>query len=498
MTDNQSINPNRNLDYQFYFLFRTHLWKEEQYIREPFDRFGDLDDIGIQIDTDKRLFRPETPTQRPLDDWQAYLKIAWEGILQEYCEAFNPEAPDEAKDTARHFCQDNLLGVALLIMDEAVDGHEVTLDLCDSHDQLLGDAGFSYDKNVLLTIQDKSGNMPQPATLHAFIPSVNKRLKTDNWALGLDKEQPYLKKMPAAETQNELAANAQNYPVFVVYGLAHGDALTALEQAQNWPVQLQTILLTEVGEGPLKRTAILNSILARLLISEAVFETSSKTLRQTPNRVLEEELRKMEALVVQTEAYTLGRLSQAIKTLEINQDNFEWRLNHMQSEEAEWQIDWQSTGKYPPLLEPLHTGIANLKNHVAYIEGKLTHLKGACTRWRSHISESRYNWSEHMGYLGHIIILLVTLAEMGNVLSQGAGEASSHGTEIVSFWASVSNNLVAFFNHPLPYVIVIGLYLIFVFPVLINKLVKWSKYQFRKFVKWFKYQFRNSSSLRGK
>ncbi len=54
-------NPDRNLDYQFYFWFRTAWWKDEQYIREPFNQFGTLHDVGIQIDTDKRLFRRNAP-----------------------------------------------------------------------------------------------------------------------------------------------------------------------------------------------------------------------------------------------------------------------------------------------------------------------------------------------------------------------------------------------------------------------------------------------------
>ncbi|RKZ37865.1 MAG: hypothetical protein DRQ41_12840, partial [Gammaproteobacteria bacterium] len=66
----------------------------------------------------------------------------------------------------------------------------------------------------------------------------------------------------------------------------------------------------------------------------------------------------------------MGRFSQAIKTLQINHENFQWRLNHQHHEETAWQLDWQSDSQYPPLLEPLYIGLESLKNHVAYINGK--------------------------------------------------------------------------------------------------------------------------------
>lgn len=507
MTDNPSIiNPNRNLDYQFYFLFRTHLWKEEQYIQEPFHQFGELQEMGIQIDTDKRLFRPETPANMPLADWQTHFNIAWNHILEQYSQAFHPEQPPQAiSEQARLFCQDNLLGVALLIMDETLEKHEVTLDLYDSQNQPLGEACFRHNNNVLLSIRDKVGFMPQPATFHAFTPTVQQRMKIDNWALRVDVDNkcPHLLKMSTLDSQNTTKPEAkpQNYPVFLVYGLAHGDALTALEQYQKWPEQLQNILLGDIDEEP-KRTAILNSILARLLIGEAVFETQdwearqlrfalqqqtshyfaipAKELQRTPNRVLEKQLREMDDLVAQTD-YALGRLSQAIKTLQINQDNFTWRLNHLHYEEIDWQIDWKSQRTHPPLLEKLHTSLENVKNHVTYIEGKLTHLKGVSLRWRSYITEHRHSLAEHLGHLGHIIILLIALAKMGELLEKD-GKADKLA------WLGEKNSewLINLLNDPNTYFVLIGLYAVFFLYHYGKALLKWTIYQFGRLFKWMK------------
>ena len=334
-------------------------------------------------------------------------------MLQTYAKAMSPVEPEQDQNAAIQYCQDNLLGVALLIMDEQLQRHEVTVDLYDAQQQKLGESRFRCEADhALFTIRDRAGNMPEAAQFHAFMPSVDKlALKADNWTLRLDKTSPQLMRMPMADSRN-------------VYGLAHGDALAAIEQQQQWPSQLQAMLCGESGQQkPLKTTALLNGILARSLISAAVSETLDaearllrfklqqettkyakldNSIKDIPNHVLETQLRDMEHLVAETD-YALGRVSQAIKTLEINHDNFDWRLNHWHSEKTDWQMDWQSDSKYPPLLERLHTDIALLKNHVAYIEGKLIHLKGACTRWRSYITEHRHLMTKH---LGHVEILL--------------------------------------------------------------------------------------------
>ncbi len=118
-----SSNPDRNLDYQFYFLFRTYCPQGEDKLPEPFQEFGSLQGIGIRIDTDKRLFRRNAPSQKPLAEWQTQLKTAWDDICQTYSHAFNsqPTLP-----RAVNYCEKALLGIALVLWDESLDRHEVT------------------------------------------------------------------------------------------------------------------------------------------------------------------------------------------------------------------------------------------------------------------------------------------------------------------------------------------------------------------------------------
>jgi len=474
----------RNLGYQFYFLFRTYWWKDDQFMQEPWfpGKFGQLGTIGIQIDNDKRLFcHTAPPGKTPLSDWQTHLKAGWQDILQTYAKAFNLEDADDGMKPARTYCLNNLLGVVLLITDDRLDDHEVAVDLYNPQTKQFNPIHFIYDNTVLLSIQDKSDKMPAPATFHAFKPIQEHRvLKADNWTLQPDE----VNLLPIQ------AVEGPNYPIFLVYGLAHDDAATADEQGQHWPLQLQSVLLKEIGDGPLKKTALLNSVAARLIISESVFEMldwearrlRKKLQRQTtqyflaskkgriaenPDSVLEQDLREMEELIADTDFY-LGRLNQAITTLEVNRDNFSWRLNHLQHEELDWQLNWQLGDRQPPLLEPLYADIRNLQTHVTYIEGKLTHLKGLRNQWHSYISENRHDWAKHLSYLVHVIIFLVTLAEMGNVLSYDPNQTD--------YW----NQLISWLRHPAPYLIVIVFYVIFLLlPAIFKKWIKKLRYHWR-------------------
>jgi hypothetical protein len=467
-----------NLGYQLYFLFRTYWWKEAQLVREPVfspTQFGSLGEIGIQIDRDKRLFC-RTPRQTALADWRTFLQSSWLHILETYAHAFAPQDAVLGLKKARTFCADNLLGVALLITDDHLQAHEIIIDLYTSSSAPPMPIYFKCDQTVLLSIHDKPDEMPAPATFHAFKPTVGHQvLKADNWTLQLaNANLPYLQSIKS------LPNTSFNYPIFIVYGLAHGDAAGAEAQGRSWPYSLEKVLLHDVGEGVMKKTALLNSAIARFMISESVFEmldwearcfreelqlkttqyaldAQNKRLQyEKPNKVLEQELRDMEELIANTD-FHLGRINQAITTLQVNQENFEWRLNHLQLEALDWQIDWQLGHRYPPLLEPLYSDVKNLQTHITYIEGKLAHLKGLRNSWLSYINENRHNWTEHLGYLGHVIIFLLT---------------------ILNTALNFDHPWMTWLRHPLPYLIVFAVYLIFLFQVPVKKISKWLRYHF--------------------
>jgi hypothetical protein len=434
---NISSNPDRNLDYQFYFLFRTDGPQGEDKLPEPFPEFGTLHGIGIPIDTDKRLFRRNVPPQKPLAEWHTHLQTAWDSICQEYSNAFNPQAPQPqlASPQAVDYCEKTLLGVALVLWDDSLDRHEVKLDLYDNQHHLLGEASFAYrpkmDDTWFFNLRDKAGNMPQPAEFHALVPTgKNRAWQAENWSLRLDNRAPYLVTMQPQENFNK--------PIFAVYGLAHGDEVLALQQQQTWPTELQQVLAGKGDINPFRKTEILNVIIARLLIRDAVFErmdcsahhlrrqlqeTDAKYSRQdetmlkiTPNSILEEQLREMEKLITQA-TFTLGYLKDGIETLKINYKNLQRRLNHLHQELGEqWQLDSQGAEKQPPLLANIRQGIRVLSSHLVYIQGKLTYLEGTRNRWRSYVIEDDHAATKHLGDAAHLIIFLVALAELPKLM----------------------------------------------------------------------------------
>jgi len=350
MTDNlpptTHFEADRNLDYQFYFLFRTYRWIGEALIQEPFSQFGSLEGIGVPIDTDKRLFRRAKFAQIPLEQWTTHLTTAWQEVCLEYTKAFNPQHFDKTPSKpAIEFCEKMLLGVALLIMDEDLERHQVIIPLIDKKNNKLSELSYQYQPTALnqqwLTIQDKQGEMAQPAQFHSFVPTRTKPAwKINNWALRLEQAQPRLVPMQPTEGANN--------PIFLVCGVAHGDADTAIHFKQQWPFELQAILSGRGKQNPLKKTALLNALVARLLIREVIFEWMDNiardlrarlqqknalyyekkdwALKYTPTAILEEQFRDMDQLVTEAN-YVIGRLEQGIEALAINYDNLQWRIN---------------------------------------------------------------------------------------------------------------------------------------------------------------------------
>jgi hypothetical protein len=114
-----------------------------------------------------------------------------------------------------------------------------------------------------------------------------------------------------------------------------------------------------------------------------------------------------------------------------------------------WSIDWQwaqdSLAKLqqaafpdrvrpppqeePALLEEFTFDIEELRNRQIYIEGALKHLEGSGMRWQVAIEERKMELSESFGKIGHVIIFLVALAEMGHVFNS-SGEHETVSTEM--------------------------------------------------------------------
>jgi len=412
-----------NLDCQLYFLFRTHLWRDGELKEEPFrGRFDRLHENGVKIDEDKRLFRRNFSD---IDHWQQRLADAWKNILQCYTDAYAETPSRHAEKKARQFCEMALYGVALFIMDEDIVRHKIDIPL--RIDDKQHDLYFALPNPTteLLTVCDSDKQMPEMARFYAF--NLANPPTSGNYALKIEGNHPYLAPMQPQQTANN--------PIFAVYAMQHSSGLERFHpnEISPWVEPFQHFLCV----GNHGQPALFVSVLPRLIMRQWQFkriDNAAKKQRQTlhqyntlyrnkpdqylictNNRELERQLREIEDL--RTEAdYMAGRLQQAVKTLEINLNNLE---RHLQATENEtrWQVDWQ-LGSFKPLLDDFSQEINKLHNHQEYLQGEVTYLTGARHRWHAYLEARRLKMSERLNILGHVLVILVILAEIGNISSR--------------------------------------------------------------------------------
>ena len=412
-----------NLDCQLYFLFRTHLWRDGKLQEEPFrGHFYGLHENGVKIDEDKRLFRRNFSD---IHHWQLHLADSWKNILQYYIDAYMETPPRQAEIKAQEFCEMALYGIALLIMDEDIARHQVNIPL--RFDDKQHDLCFALPNppTELLTVRDTDKQMPEIARFHVF--SLANPPTSDNYALKIADYHPYLAPMQPQPTANN--------PIFAVYAMQHSSGLDQFRPHEilPWVDPFQNFLCV----GSHGQPALFVNVLPRLIMRQWQFQridSAAKNQRQTlhkyntiyrdkpdqylictNNRELERQLREIE--LMRTEAdYMAGRLRQAVRTLEINRNNLERHLQATEHE-ARWQVHWQ-LDSFKPLLDDFSEEVNKLHNHQEYLQGEVTYLTGARHRWHAYLEARRLKMSERLSILGHILVILVILAEIGNIISR--------------------------------------------------------------------------------
>jgi hypothetical protein len=280
-----------NLSYEFYYLLRTCIDSD---ISEPdhIVRIANpsLRHTGLPIDEDKRLFRSDTffgdDSGLP-EQWQQQLLDGWRDILQFY--------------QSDAFCQQALLGVAVVIADVKVDSYSVSLPLSGDDDDFI-----FQPRRWLMGVERESVS----ASLFDFTRCHYQLQLDNNWL-----------QLAPFSLESSTAPN----PVFAVYGLQHGDLSADSGSA------LQDFLL---GKG-----ALIVRLLPRLLTCQwqamrqdlaardvrAYLRSQSRYFNKVnlpclSNSNLSEGLQTMAALDADI-TLSLGKLQQASKTIEIQQHN---------------------------------------------------------------------------------------------------------------------------------------------------------------------------------
>jgi len=425
-----------NLSYEFYYLFRTEIEADGKFLREPPTlsalRQSSIDKDGMLADQGKdRLFRIDThsfqPYQQPVsvDEWQKVMIFGWKNILACYTEHF-----DNDKEKARSFCNQAFLGVIMLICDaelKNLEQYKISVPL-QKGGNIPDEAVFQLvpeddPEHCLLKVShhlpdnSRTINMPEPAVFTAFRPSssiLHCQLKIDTaGSVGL------------IPMEGENAAN----PVFLVYGLAHGNVVEAEEQGAKWHDELQDFL-----EG--KGAAVWVRMIPHLLIRQWQFariDADARSLRQRLRgncdiwsksedddlfclsaQDLSAKLQDMARL--QADAKEMkGLLQKTVKTLEIHRNNLMRVLRRANKNTLQWKLDWQDRDEIP-LTDGFNSDIRNLQNHLDYIEGDLTRLEGIRSRWYLHFEGRELALHEQLTVSVNILKIIVTLVTLFNIL----------------------------------------------------------------------------------
>jgi hypothetical protein len=254
---------NHNLSYEFYFLFRKNLDRQQEPRTLSANQSHRIMQEGIPIDSDKRLFRSKSfappllsndeqlPIE-PLADWAENLKSGWETIQHVYAEHFSQQGINATE--AQDFCHQALMGVALLINDARLDSHKITASLRGSANPVVFQPEIELFQ-VNYTSPDNE-EMTASANLTLFEPQSQDIQQGKHWQLQLDLPVPQL--APIDMAKNSANPTIAPNPIFAVYGLAHGD----LDKMGDKTAQaLQDFLIND-------EPAVLMRVLPRLLIRQ--------------------------------------------------------------------------------------------------------------------------------------------------------------------------------------------------------------------------------------
>ncbi len=409
---------NHHLSYEFYFLLQKNVDSKQEPRSLSANQSNRIMQEGIPIDSDKRLFRSKPFASphlsddellhiEPLEDWADNLKTGWEKIQHVYTEHFSHQEVNATE--AQDFCRQALMGVALLINDARVNSHKITASLRGTANQVVFKPDIGLFQ-VNYTPPDNKG-IAATAILNIFEPQFQAIQEDQHWQLQLDLPVPQL--VPIEMTKNSANPTIAPNPIFAVYGLAHGDLEEIGEKA------LQDFLISD-------EPAILVRVLPRLLIRQwqltrmdfaAIqvrqhLQSCSKEHYQTnlpclSNRQLSDSLQTM-AMVNAETSLLLGKLHQAIKTLEIHHNNTKRWLRRARQYSPDWEVVWQHDDE-SPLLSRFDADKQKLQNHITYIQGEITYLEGIRQHWHLHFEGRQLAWSEWLSRLGSVLAFLVAV-----------------------------------------------------------------------------------------
>ncbi|OQW92545.1 MAG: hypothetical protein BWK78_01400 [Thiotrichaceae bacterium IS1] len=446
MTNDLSI-----LDCRFFFLFELNTHQQEKdALPLPNLPRNSLLEHGILVDEDKLLIGSGNKIQAH-EKSADFLVESWKKIVGLHEPAYTAA----------------LLGVAMVIADDSLEYHTIPMTLID-------DAGKSSPitfkrsphkrERELFTVQTEG--MSEPTRFEQFVACTDNESGDYRYRYSLVFRENQVFLQPISGT-NLLAQEATKTPIFSVYGIEHPELEESHKAGKTWPKDLQQLLM---GKKDSKESAITTPIVSRLILRQWQFTridcVASQLRSQLPDNVRYRQLSQQD-LVCKSDGelekdlegiidkqtvqvkHLQARLHKAIRTLEINRNNLNKKLEKIQQDlkKQNWQFTLEFTGKQV-LAEIFQRDIRTLENHQHYLTAELLDLEALHQRWHLQLEGRRLAHGNRMETLAHILILLVALGEMGNITKPHSNTVASNAHEVVKScegllvgWLDKLNNL---------------------------------------------------------
>jgi len=187
---------------------------------------------------------------------------------------------------------------------------------------------------------------------------------------------------------------------------------------------------------------------------------------------LQLELQKIQKVISETK-YTLSRLTQAIQTLKINQNNLMVRAVEIVQKVAEkrgWIIIWETQEKVTWFESEVTETTVILENCIShhlqaleisfnYLTGQLIHLEASALRWQSALETRRVIATEKLNRTGQFITVIMVVAAFAQI----AGVLSDNST-LFPMWLQQLDHQIFYFLKPLlsSSIVYLGLFIVFI------------------------------------
>jgi hypothetical protein len=456
-------------EYQLYFLMLTYRLRNGERVLEPqhLKTFADISPelLHRKMEKDKRVFQARRTQVMNSEDISHWIACTWKQIKDLY------------DDAGHNHAETLLASVALVAVADDISQVSFDLTVQDEQARALGLMSFSPSE-VLFELKNQADTLQTPVQFLSFQGELQQPLKqprlVERWQLDFSDTVCF---KPIQYEEN------QNHPMFSMYAVTTGrivDELFAKVQDLVW-FNAQgncalMFLMPSLLMGQWQFAHV--DAAARVIMNELDQKNSyyrefdETVLLKATVEDLQLELQKIHKVIAETK-YTLSRLTQAMQTLKINQNNLMVRAVEIVQKVAEkrgWIIIWETQEKVTWFESEVTETTVILENCIShhlqaleisfnYLTGQLIHLEASALRWQSALETRRVIATEKLNRTGQFITAIMVVAAFAQI----AGVLSDNST-LFPMWLQQLDHQVFCVLKPLlsSSIVYLGLFIVFI------------------------------------